>query len=91
MQKDEGNLCWGLSKTVVWRSKVEQIEFRVLVQKVSSPIKTSKGRVAPSKWSVFGKVPNGLWPPPSFLENHIENLFQFHAQKALFQGPKSAI
>ena len=22
-------------------------------------------------WWIFGKVPNGLWPPPSFSENHI--------------------
>ena len=36
------------------------------------------------------KLQTAFDPPPSFLENHIENLFQFHAQKALFQGPKSA-
>ena len=29
-------------------------------------------------------------PPPSFSENHVANLYQCHAQKALFQGPKSA-
>ena len=23
------------------------------------------------KWWIFGKVPNGLWPPPSFSENHV--------------------
>ena len=26
--------------------------------------------------SIFGKVPNGLWPPPSFSENHIANFFR---------------
>ena len=29
-----------------------------------------------------------LNPPPSFLENHVANLYQFHVQKALFKGPK---
>ena len=27
-------------------------------------------------------------PTPSFLENHVANLYQFHVQKALFKGPK---
>ena len=92
------------------------------------------------KWWFFGKVPNGLWPPPSFSENHVSRqncdksatkvrmlimagllciiwsylpwdacsttvqhgnwlktypkktlLYHFHAEKALFKGPKSAI
>ena len=30
-------------------------------------------------------------PPLSFSENQVEIVFKFHAQKALFKGPKSAI
>ena len=25
---------------------------------------------------IFGKVPNGLWPPPSFSENHVADFLQ---------------
>ena len=25
---------------------------------------------------IFGKAPNGLWPPPSFSENHVADLFK---------------
>ena len=36
------------------------------------------------------KFQTAFEPPPSFSENHVANLYQFHAQKALFKGPKSA-
>ena len=28
-------------------------------------------------------------PPPSFVENHFANVFQFHAHKALSKSPKT--
>ena len=50
-----------------------------------------KGRLTLPKRMNFRKSPKRpLTPPPSFSENHVANLYQCHAQKALFQGPKSA-
>ena len=37
---------------------------------------------------IFGKAIDP--PSPSFLVDHVANFYQFHVQKALFKGPRSA-
>ena len=50
-----------------------------------------KGQLVSPKRMNFRK--SSKWPltrPPHFQKNHVPFFFQFHAQKALFKGPKSA-
>ena len=35
---------------------------------------------------IFGKIPNGLWPPPSLSENHITNHCKKHSLKPCIEG-----
>ena len=48
------------------------------------------GRVTLTKRMNFRKCSKGPLTAPSFSENHVANFYQFHAQKALRKGPKSA-
>ena len=73
-------------------------------RKTSEPaVKTTPPNIAPTlltrtlwegfryqiRW-IFGKIPNGLWPPPSFLENHVA-IFFIMDMVAYMQGGMRAI
>ena len=51
-----------------------------------------QGQMASPKRMNFRKSSKPpLTPSPSFPENHVANLYPFHAQEALFKRPKYAI
>ena len=53
---------------------------------------TAQGRETVPKRMNFGKIQNGLWPPPPhFWKILLQFYFKFHAQNAPFKGLKSAV
>ena len=67
----------GKSWSAIWLKKIAKdlkkpwiywIRVFATTRKLTS---STKGRIPLPNWMIFGKMPNGLWPPPSFLENYI--------------------
>ena len=82
--KNKGRLCLALDSFLRYRAgrSLSQHEHRSL----SLGFSRSLGRVTVPKWMNLRKSSKR-----PFLENHIAFFFEFHAQKALMKGPKSAI
>ena len=78
-------------KEFLQNQSVKKINFSQ--DSIESNTSHNKGTGGASKRDEFSeKFQTALTPPPpSFLENHVANFSESHAQKALFKGTKSAI